>query len=109
MTVHSQSRFALCVSIRTAKATADMKAALQVLQDHLAGNKNYLVNDQLTLADIVLVSTLVYPFKLACDETFLEPYGNVVRWFTTCIQRSEFQTVLGPVEICKEPTKPAAK
>lgn len=91
---------------RTTKARADLKAALQVLQDHLT-EKNYLVNDEMTLADIVLVSTLVYPFRLVCDEQFLEPYGNVVRWFKTCASRSEFLAVLGPVEICKEPIQPA--
>lgn len=90
---------------RTAKATDDMKKALQVLQDHLA-EREYLVGKEMTLADIVLVSTLVYPFKLVCDEAFLGPYDRVVRWFTTCVKRPEFVAVLGPVEICKEPVKP---
>lgn len=84
-----------------------MRTALQVLQDQLA-DKKYLLGDQFTLADIVLVSTLVYPFKLVCDEKFLVPYDHVVRWFTACVRRPEFLAVLGPVEICKEPVKPAS-
>ena len=86
-----------------------MKAALQVLQEHLLAVKTtYLVNDQITLADIVVVSTLVYPFKLVCEETtFLAPFEMVARWFTSCVQSPEFQSILGPVEICKQPTEPA--
>eukprot|EP00934_Nitzschia_sp_Nitz4_P006270 Nitzschia sp. Nitz4//scaffold5_size260463//55891//56654//NITZ4_000955-RA/size260463-augustus-gene-0.3-mRNA-1//1//CDS//3329555259//6260//frame0 len=90
----------------TEQAIKDMKTALQLLQDSLNG-KRYLVADRLTLADIVLAATLVYPFKLVCDKAlFLEPYGNVVDWFSRCMALPEFQAVLGTVEICSEPQTP---
>lgn len=94
--------------LRTTKATGDMKTVLETLQDQLI-KKNFLVGEQLTLADIIVVSTLVYPFKLVCDEKFLEPYNNVVRWFSSCVQRPEFMAVLGSVEICKEAVKPVSE
>jgi len=75
--------------------------ALSVLNNHLL-DKTYLVNDQITLADIVVASTLLYPFKLVADKTYLKPYGNVVRWFNTCVNQPEFQQVVGQVTMCKK-------
>lgn len=83
----------------SAKARDDLGAALKLAQDHLANGKTYLVNDQITLADIVLASTLLYPFKLVCDKAFLKPYDNVVRWFQTCVNQPQFTTVVGKIEM----------
>jgi elongation factor 1-gamma len=60
------------------------------------------VQDQITLADIVVVSTLVYPFKLVVDKNYLKPFGNVTRWFQTCVNQPEFQQVIGTVQMCKK-------
>jgi len=61
-----------------------------------------LVGEAVTLADITLISTLVYPFKLVCDKAFLKPYGNVVRWFSTCVNQPQFKAVIGEVPLCKK-------
>jgi elongation factor 1-gamma len=74
---------------------------LAILEAQLKG-KNYLVNDSITLADIVLVSTLLYPFKLVCDKSYLKPYGSVVAWFQNCVSQPEFARVVGKVELCKK-------
>ena len=68
-------------------------------------DKTYLVNDQITLADIVVASTLLYPFKLVADAAYLKPYPNVVRWFQTCVNQPEFQQVVGVVTMCKKELK----
>jgi elongation factor 1-gamma len=91
----------------TAKAQADLGAALAILQAYL-NDKTYLVNDQITLADITLACTLLYPFKLVCDKAFLKDYGNVVRWFQTCVNQPEFTKVVGKVEMCKKSLAGAA-
>jgi elongation factor 1-gamma len=83
------------------KAKADLGNALAVLDQHLL-DKTYLVNHQITLADIVVASTLLYPFKLVADKGYLKPYGNVVRWFQTCVNQPEFQQVVGQVAMCKK-------
>jgi elongation factor 1-gamma len=70
--------------------------------NHYLTDKTYLVNDQITLADIVIASALVYPMKLVCDKNYLKPYGNVLRWFTTCVNQMEFQAVIGTVTMCKK-------
>lgn len=86
-----------------AKAEADMGNALKILEEHLwkgGEKKKYLVTDHsITLADIVLASTLLYPFQLVFDESFLRPYSNVVDWFETCVNQPEFQAVVGKVEL----------
>lgn len=64
--------------------------------------KTTLVGDQITLADITLACTLLYPFKLVCDKAFVKPYGNVVRWFLTCVNQPEFAKVVGKVDMCKK-------
>jgi len=62
----------------------------------------YLVDPaRITLADIVIVCTLIYPFKLVCDEEHLKTYPNTMKWFTTCLKQPEFVTVLGLVDLCK--------
>ena len=86
------------------KAQADLATALSVLDGHLKG-KSFVVNDQITLADITIACTLVYPFKFVCDKKFLKPYGNVVRWFQACVTEPEFAAVVGKVEMCKTPLK----
>lgn len=71
------------------------------LNTHLA-DKTHLVGNQVTLADIVVVSTLLYPFKLVADKAYLKPYEHVLRWFQTCVQQPEFQQVIGTVTMCKK-------
>ena len=91
------------------KAKADLSSALAILNVHLL-DKTYLVGDQVTLADIAVVSALVYPMKLVCDKAYLKPFGNVVRWFTTCVNQTEFKAVIGQVTMCKqEVTAPGQK
>jgi elongation factor 1-gamma len=86
------------------RAKIDLASALQTLNTHLK-DKSYLVNDRITLADIVIVSALVYPLKLVADELYLKPYAHVVRWFTTCVSLPEFQAVVGHVQLCKSEIK----
>lgn len=91
------------------KSKGDVAKALSVLDAYLL-DKTYLVGDSVTLADIVIVSTLLYPFKLVCDKSFLKPFGNVTRWFSTCVNQPQFKSVVGDVPMCKkELTAPGQK
>jgi len=86
------------------KAKADLAASLAALDSHLL-TRTFLVTDQVTLADIAVASSLVYPFKLVADKNFLKPFTNVVRWFTTCVKQEEFVAVIGAVTMCKTELK----
>ncbi len=83
-----------------AKAKADLAKALSVLDTYLA-DKTYLVGETVTLADITIVSALIYPFKFVADGNYRKPFGNVMRWFDTCVHQPQFQTVVGDVVLAK--------
>lgn len=83
------------------KAKSDLTKALTTLNNFLE-NKKFLVNDNITLADITIASALVYPFKLVCDETYRKSFPNVIRWFTECTSQNEFKAVIGTVSLCKK-------
>ena len=85
------------------KSKKDLAAGLKVLDNQLKGKK-YLVGERITLADIVVASTLLYPFKLVCDKAYLKPFNNVSRWFQACVDEPEFKQVVGQVAMCKKET-----
>ncbi|KAJ1435900.1 hypothetical protein B484DRAFT_445870 [Ochromonadaceae sp. CCMP2298] len=84
-----------------AKAKADLAKALAVLEAHLL-DKTYMVGHAVTLADITLVSALVYPFKFVADAKFRSAFPSVVRWFTTCVNQPQFEAVIGKVVLCEK-------
>mmetsp|Transcript_30240 Transcript_30240/g.73548 ORF Transcript_30240/g.73548 Transcript_30240/m.73548 type:complete len:209 (-) Transcript_30240:176-802(-) len=108
------------------QAKKDFASALQILEDHLSKNpwnnastkknknrkkKGKIVftsliasateQNQVTLADIVVMSTLVYPFRLVCDPKFRKPFPNVLRWFENCIRVPQIKSVVGDIEFCR--------
>jgi elongation factor 1-gamma len=83
----------------TSRAKADFARALNVLENHLA-DKTFLVGHKITLADITVVSTLVYPFKFVADASYRAAFPNVMRWFDTCVNQPEFENVIGKVVLC---------
>ena len=82
------------------QAKADFARALNVLEQHLV-DKTYLVGHHITLADITVVSTLIYPFKFVADASFRSGFPNVVRWFTTCVNQPQFENVVGKVVLAE--------
>lgn len=85
----------------TARAKTDFARALNVLEAHLA-DKTYLVGHKITLADITVVSALVYPFKFVADAAYRAAFPNVMRWFTTCVNQPQFEAVIGAVVLCEK-------
>lgn len=71
------------------------------LNDYLLP-RTYLVGERITLADIVLATSLLHLYEHYCDEKNRKPYPNVNRWFTTCINQTQFKTVLGDFKICQK-------
>jgi len=78
------------------QAKKDTVNALSVLNNHLLSH-TYLVGNQITLADIVVVSALVEMYQKVFAKKFISNYGNVTRWFKTCINQPQFSAVLGKV------------
>jgi len=84
-----------------AQCKSDLAAALKTLEEHLRF-KTYLVGEAITLADITVVSTLVYPFKFVADPAYRSAFPNVLRWFTTCVNQPSFESVVGTVTLAEK-------
>jgi elongation factor 1-gamma len=85
----------------TNKAKADLAKALAVLEAHLK-DKTYVAGHKVTLADITLVSALVYPFKFVAEASYRAAFPNVMRWFNTCVNQPQFEAVIGKVVLCEK-------
>ena len=83
------------------QSKTDLSAALKVLNDHLQF-RTYLVGESITLADIAVASTLVYPFKFVADPSYRSAFPNVIRWFTTLVNQSAFESVVGTVVLAEK-------
>ena len=89
------------------KAKVDLTRALAHLETHLQSKKAaassanyYLVGASLTLADIVVVTTLLYPMKLVMDPAYREAFPALVQWFERCVALPDFVTVVGQTALC---------
>lgn len=83
----------------TEKAQSDVKRILGVLNSTLE-ERRFLIGDELTLADIVLVCSFLQLYQHVLDPEFRAPFENVNRWFTECTEMQEFKDVLGEVTLC---------
>lgn len=87
------------------KHLAAVAAAASADDDNNNKSSSYLVGNQVTLADIVVASTLLYPLKLVADPAYMKPFPTVAKWFITCVQQPEFQQVIGHVTLCQKELK----
>jgi len=63
--------------------------------------KTFLVGERITLADITLSTALVMLYVQVLDDKFRASYGNLNRWFLTCINQPNFKKVLGDIKLCE--------
>jgi len=96
----------------TSKAKGEIRAALKLLNDHLL-TRTFLVNERVSLADIVVAMTFLPLYKMVLDNGFRKQFVNTNRWFLTCVNQPEFKAVVGDVELCQKmmvaPEAPAAE
>jgi len=85
----------------TAKAKTDALRTLAVLDAHLLHN-TFLVGNSVSLADITMVSVLIGFYKAVFEPEYRKNFKNVTRWFLTCINQTQFKTVLGDVVLCEK-------
>lgn len=90
----------------TEKAKADLGAALETLDAHLA-DKTYLVGEKVTLADITVASALVYPYKIVMSPEYRSQYPHVLRWFLTIVNQPQFKDVAGEVVLAEKELVPS--
>lgn len=79
------------------QAIADMQRDFAVL-DRAYGERNYLVGDLLTLADLLLAPILFYVSSMPEGKAVLEPFSNVRRAYAAMTQRASFITTTPSLE-----------
>jgi len=85
----------------TEKAQNHLKKCLTMLNGFLE-TRTFLVGERITLADIALACNMLMLYAQVLDPKFREPYGNVNRWFLTCINQPNFKSVLGEFTLCEK-------
>lgn len=85
----------------TEKAQAHLKKCLGLLNGFLE-SRTFLVGERISLADITLVCNMLMLYVQVLEPKFREAYGNVNRWFTTCINQPNFKAVLGDFALCEK-------
>ncbi|KAJ3670881.1 hypothetical protein LUZ60_008307 [Juncus effusus] len=83
-----------CVEIRI----AGVRNSLCALNSHLATNRNYLVGDGITLADIAVVCALHFGFTRVMTESFTAEFPHVERYFWNLVGQPNFKKFLGEVK-----------
>lgn len=83
------------------KAKADTQVVLQFLNNYFL-TRTYLVEERITLADIVVACSLLNLYQYVLDPAFRKPYGNVNRWFATIINQPQVKSVIGNFVLCSK-------
>ena len=83
----------------------NIKAALKTLNTALEG-RDYLVGNQLSLADLTLANGLLICFQTVLDAGFRKSMKNVTKWAESVYALEAFTKVLGRVQLCAKALKP---
>jgi len=82
------------------EAKKDVTAAMTILDNHLLANQ-FLASNQITLADISVVSALVALYRELFAPDYIARFPNVNRWFNYCVNQPHFVDVIGKFEFAK--------
>jgi len=85
----------------TDRAQSHIKKCMALLNEFLE-TRTYLVGERVTLADISLCCNMMMLYAQVLEPKFREPYGNVNRWFITCVNQPNFKKVVGEFTICEK-------
>jgi len=77
-----------------------LKKVLRILDDRLKQSK-YLAGENLSIADIAIVSFLGFLFRFVLDEKARKPFPNLTKYFEIVANEENFQKVLGRPVLCK--------
>eukprot|EP00027_Filamoeba_sp_ATCC50430_P012194 CAMPEP_0168574200 /NCGR_PEP_ID=MMETSP0413-20121227/18948_1 /TAXON_ID=136452 /ORGANISM="Filamoeba nolandi, Strain NC-AS-23-1" /LENGTH=104 /DNA_ID=CAMNT_0008607515 /DNA_START=98 /DNA_END=409 /DNA_ORIENTATION=- len=80
------------------KTKASVQRAFGVLETTLSSHgKKYLVNDSVTLADIIIACSLWEPLKFVLDKEFRSAYPKTEAYLASLYSLPEFRDVIGNV------------
>lgn len=82
------------------RAKQDIGRSLQALQARLV-NSTFLVGERITLADIVVFTSLVQLFQSVADPAYRKPFFAVIRWFNTILNQPQTKAVIKSFKFCE--------
>jgi len=82
----------------TQRAKGDIRKVLEVLNSRLA-DRTFLVGERLSLADIVVATSLHRLYEKVLDPAFRKVFVNTNRWFTTVVNQPEYLAVAGELTL----------
>lgn len=75
-----------------------LKKALSVLNTVLL-SQTWLVGERLTLADIVVATSLLHAYQTVLEPSIRNSFPNVNRWFQTFVNQPQVKSVIGDVKL----------
>jgi len=81
-------------STATQRAKGDIRKVLEILNKHLE-DKTFLVGERISLADIVVATSLHRLYSKVLDPSFRKQFVNTNRWFMTIVNQPHFLEVAG--------------
>ena len=88
------------------KANNKVKDHMKCLDAQLK-DKEYVLGDKLTLADVILFRELKYFFQLVFPKGLRDKlFPNVTKWFEKMASTEEVKKVYGKILLCNQPMKP---
>jgi len=85
----------------TDNAITHLKKCFTKLNNDLL-TRTFLVGERVTLADITLCTSLAMLYVQVLDGKTRESFGNLNRWFMTCINQPNFKKSLGDIKLCEK-------
>jgi len=85
----------------TQKAKGDVRKAMEYLNKQLL-TRTFLVGERITLADIVVATSLYYLYQRVMDTPFRKQFINVNRWYLTVVNQPEVKSVIGEVKLSEK-------
>ncbi|CAO1436581.1 unnamed protein product [Diamesa hyperborea] len=83
------------------RAKTDVQAAMSVLNARLVNN-TFLVGERITLADIVVFTSMLQMYQYVLDPAFRQPYFAVNRWFNTILNQTQVKAVVKNFQFCEK-------
>lgn len=89
------------------RANEELVRVVNVLNSHL-NDRQYLVGNQVTLADLAVVSYLIPLLQNVWDNEKLAKHANLAKWFNNLVSQKEF-AVLGDLKLKQAKKKAPAE
>jgi len=80
--------------------------ALDILNKHLDGGREWIVGNRVTLADIIFFCGASSLLQHALEPEFLKPFPNFVAWVHRCLSQAHFKTYFGEFVLCTKEKQP---